>query len=261
MTRPLHLPLVDVIVLTWNDGPVLDAAVASALRSTDVDVAVWIVDNGSEAPVPEPEDPRVHLVRNATNLGVAPARRQGVALGRAPFVCFLDSDARLEPECIRQLLAATTLGVGLAAPVFTGQRPEASAGHAPTLLRKAARASGLVSHYAPTRRPAAARDWDVDFAIGACQLFRREVYDLVGGLDGSIFYGPEDVDFCLRLRARGWRVVQVGSAHCVHPARRRNRRLFSRSGAAHARAVLRHLRRHRGTRPGVGVPVTAGRPA
>ena len=43
-------PEVDVVILTWNDGPLLDAAVDSALVSQGVDVRVFVVDNGSDPP-------------------------------------------------------------------------------------------------------------------------------------------------------------------------------------------------------------------
>ena len=52
---------------------------------------------------------------------------------------------------------------------------------------------------------------DVDFAIGACQVFRRAAFDAVGGVDDTAAFGPEDVDFCLRIRDAGWRVLQVAA--------------------------------------------------
>ena len=54
--------------------------------------------------------------------------------------------------------------------------------------------------------------------IGACQLFRRQTYYFVGGLDEWYFYGPEDVDFCLKIREAGMRVQQITSAGCAPPA-------------------------------------------
>ncbi len=237
-------PVIDVVVLTWNDGTLLDRAVTSALTSEGVQVEVVVVDNGSDPPATPPADPRVTLIRNTRNRGVAPARNQGVGRGRAPLVCLLDSDARLRRDTLGRLAAAMAPDVALAAPVFEGQDPEHSAGAAPGFARKLARGLGLTDRY----RVAGDRDggvWDVDFAIGACQLIRREAFEAVGGLDDTIFYGPEDVDLCLRLRRAGWRVVQVADAVCHHPPRRRNRRLLSRRGLAHAREVLRHLRRQR----------------
>jgi GT2 family glycosyltransferase len=191
-------------------------------------------------------DGPISLVRNETNRGVAPARNQGVAMGASPLVCLLDSDARLEPSAIARLSAAVEADdrIALAAPVFIDQPPEASAGPAPTLLRKAQRAVNLRDTYNSSG------DFvdgirDVDFAIGACQVFRRSAFDDLDGLDETYFYGPEDVDFCLRLRERGWRVVQVADARVHHPPRRRFKGLLTRRGVQHAWAVTRHLWRHR----------------
>lgn len=240
------MPEVDVVVLTWNDGDRLRVAVDSALTSVGVDVRVIIVDNGSDPPPAVPDVPAVRFIRNEDNRGVAPARNQGVRAGANPFVCFLDSDARLHPDCLARLMdpLREDESIVLSAPVFTDQSPNDSAGRAPSLTVKARRALNLTSTY----EPVADRSkpwWDVDFAIGACQLFRRAAFDAVDGLDESYFYGPEDVDFCLRLRERGWRIVQVRDAGCDHPPRRRFKRLLSRRGMQHAWAVTRHLWRHR----------------
>lgn len=241
------MPRVGVVILTWNDGEVLDAAVASALGSTGVDVEVVVVDNGSQPPAAPGSDPRTRVIRNEVNRGVAPARNQGARATSAPLILFLDSDARLLADTLKHLCRLMTASpdVGLVAPVFCGQAPEASAGRAPTLGRKVARGLNLTSTYAPASDHSGAQAWPVDFAIGACQLVRRAAFDDVGGQDETFFYGPEDVDFCLRLRRAGWRVVQTAGSGCHHPPRRRHRRLLTRAGARHAWAISRCLWRHR----------------
>jgi GT2 family glycosyltransferase len=240
----LRLP-VDVVILTWNDGPLLDRAIASALDSVGVDVHVWVIDNGSEPPATVVTDPRVKLYRNQKNLGVAAGRNQGVRVGKAPFVCLLDSDARLHPNSLAALAGALDddAELGLVGPVFDDQPPEASGGTAPTLIRKLSRGLGRTDTYGPgTERGDRRR---VDFVIGACQVFRRQTFYYVGGMDEWYFYGPEDVDFCLRIREAGMRIEQVTSAGCEHPPRRRNRQLFTAKGIRHAVGVLRFLWHHK----------------
>src|SRR5262249_52089584 len=201
---------------------------------------IVVVDNGSDEVPALPG--HIELLRNATNRGVAAARNQGVAAGDAPYVLLLDSDAELEPGCLGALVDVLERdpSIGLAAPVFTDQAPEASGGRAPSIGRKLARGLGLTATYRGVTRHRSERHWDVQFTIGACQLVRRAAWDEVGGLDERYFYGPEDLDFCLRLRAAGHRVVQVAGAGCFHPPRRRHRRVFTRGGLRHPRAVLRH---------------------
>ena len=248
MTPPAE-PELDVVILTWNDGPLLDVAVASALASTGVRINVEVVDNGSEPPARVVDG--VHLTRNEANAGVAGGRNQGAARGSAPIVCFLDSDAELARHSLALLAGALAEpGVAVAVPVFADQAPEASGGRAPTLAVKLARGLGRRDTYRSSPRAPGATSWDVDFGIGACQVIRREVFEEVGGLDVSIFYGPEDVDFCLRVKAAGHRVVQVDGAAVRHPPRRSFRRPLTIRGLRHGWSILRHLWRHRGAQTG-----------
>ena len=166
---------------------------------------------------------------------------------RLPTCCCSTATLGCTTTRLARLVAEMAPDVALAAPVFTGQQPEESAGKAPTVAMKVARVLNMRNTYEPVLKDGASA-WNVDFAIGACQLFRRRAYDVVGGIDESFFYGPEDVDFCLRIRSYGWRVVQVADAGCDHPPRRRNRQLFTRRGAAHAWAVARFLWRYKAWR-------------
>jgi GT2 family glycosyltransferase len=236
---------ISTVILSWNDGELLERAIAST-RSFARDLELVVVDNGSSPAVVVAPD--VILIRNPTNRGVAAGRNIGVRSSSGRYVCLLDSDAELLPGSLERLVERLDrhADVALVAPTFVGQLPEASAGAAPTLSRKVRRVLGRTDRYESLPRAATDTEWDVDFAIGACQVFRREAFDQVGGLDETYFYGPEDADFCLRLRRAGWRVLQVADAPVIHPPRRRNRRLLTRRGLRHAWAVTRFLARHRG---------------
>jgi N-acetylglucosaminyl-diphospho-decaprenol L-rhamnosyltransferase len=237
---------VDVVILTWNDGDGLWPAVQSALSQRAVETVVTVVDNGSD-PAAHVPDARVRVIRNVENLGVGRGRNIGIRSGSSPYVCVLDSDARLYPDALDRLLAPLVEdpSIGLAAPVFTNQVPEASGGVAPTFADKVRRATNRTDRYRGTPGQGVGMWWTVDFTIGACQLFRREAFEAVGGLDESSEFGPEDVDFCLRLGRMGWSTVQVDGAGCDHPPRRAFRGLATRRGMKHGLAVLRHLVKQR----------------
>ncbi len=239
-------PSVDVVVLTWNDRDLLQECLDSVAASVGTDLHVIVVDNGSDPPAQLPDDPRLTLLRNEQNRGVAAARNQGAAAGSSPFVLFLDSDAKVDPENIRDLVNTLVRDPGLAlvGPVFKDQRPEESGGRAPTLSTKLRRLVGRTSTYEPATDQGALLD--VDFVIGACQCFRREAWSAVEGLDERYFYGPEDVDFCLRLIDAGWSVAQSTLIEVEHPPRRRNRSMFTKRGVKHSLAVVQFLWRARG---------------
>ncbi len=246
---------VDVVILTWNDGGIEQDAIDSVHSSTGVRPVVIVVDNGSDPPaaprLPHRQD---DLVRLHQNLGVARGRNIGARSGTSDLICFLDSDAVLHPNTLSILaeVVRSDPTIALSAPVFDDQDPTDSGGRAPTLGRKLQRVSGRTSAYASGTSHGGVID--VDFAIGACQLVRRDLFEQVGGLDEIFFYGPEDADFCMRLRLAGWRVVQVPAAGCEHPPRRRNRRLLTARGIRHGAAVLRFLWRYRNYRRQVPLP-------
>jgi GT2 family glycosyltransferase len=52
---------------------------------------------------------------------------------------------------------------------------------------------------------------------GACLMLRREVFEAVGGLPaGTLCVSWNDIDLCLRLRARGLRVLCTPFARLTH---------------------------------------------
>lgn len=57
---------------------------------------------------------------------------------------------------------------------------------------------------------------DLSAIAGACMLVRREAFADVGGLDESFPVAYNDVDFCLRLQERKWRILYVPDAALVH---------------------------------------------
>lgn len=245
MGSPTATPVVDVVILTCNDGALLRTAIESVLRSESVITNVVVVDNGSADPA-EVSD-LVTLIRLEENRGVAAGRNIGIRSGSADLVCVLDSDAELGPWSLWNLCEELTrTAAAVAVPCFVDQKPTASAGAAPTLGDKVRRVMGKTNEYRPQGSHPNGSSWAVDFGIGACQLFRREVYEEVGGIDESFFYGPEDVDFCLRIKQAGHDVVQVSGHEVLHPPRRIHRKPITRRGLAHAWAVTRYYSRHRG---------------
>ena len=76
------------------------------------------------------------------------------------------------------------------------------------------------------------RDWDhnsireVDYVIGACQMIRKSIIEKIGLIDENIFYGPEDVDFCLRIRRARYKVIYNPESVIIHMERRVARGAF-----------------------------------
>ena len=57
---------------------------------------------------------------------------------------------------------------------------------------------------------------EVSAVTAACLLIRRDVFDAVGGLDEELTVAFNDVDFCLRVRAAGYRNLWTPFAELIH---------------------------------------------
>ena len=57
---------------------------------------------------------------------------------------------------------------------------------------------------------------DFSAVTAACLLVRTSVFDQVGGMDEAFTVAFNDVDFCLRVRDAGWRVVWTPYARLYH---------------------------------------------
>ncbi len=57
---------------------------------------------------------------------------------------------------------------------------------------------------------------DVSAVTGACIATRREVFEQLGGFDEALGLDFNDIDYCLRARRRGLRVVLEAGAELVH---------------------------------------------
>lgn len=57
---------------------------------------------------------------------------------------------------------------------------------------------------------------DLSCVTAACMLVRKQAFDEVGGFDERFAVAYNDVDFCLRLREAGWRIVFTPEAVLTH---------------------------------------------
>lgn len=113
------VPDVSVVVIVYNDEERLPRAVRSLLDQTLNNLEVIIADDcstdGTErvARALEASDPRVRYVRLEQNSGGCSApRNRGIAVARAPYIMFLDSDDELPRHaCKSMLLVAEETGV------------------------------------------------------------------------------------------------------------------------------------------------------
>lgn len=102
-------PLVSVVIPAYRCADTICAAIDSVLVQ-DVPMEVLVVDDCPEAPVEAVlekyrQDPRLVYLKNEENMGAAKSRNRAVALAKAPYVAFLDSDDLWLPGKLKKQLA------------------------------------------------------------------------------------------------------------------------------------------------------------
>lgn len=247
-----------VIILTCNQRPVTERLLDTLLPYVNGrdDVEVIVVDNGSADGTAEalrgrkdiPAGDRLRIIETHANLGVACGRNIGLREARGKYLMLLDNDTEVTAEAMDGLLRYMNEHpqCGLCAPALYGPDGELqdSAKPFPGIALKARHLLGRKEPDESERE--AMRSRHPFYVIGACQLFRREVMESTGLLDENIFYGPEDADFCIRIRSTGHTVDYIPELKICHHWRRATRhRPWSRLSWLHFRALLHFYLKYR----------------
>jgi hypothetical protein len=230
--------MISVVIVNYNAGPLLAACVDAALPQVD---EVVIVDNASSDDslarlnMRLPDGARLRVIRNGRNLGFAVACNQGAAAAKGDDVMFLNPDCILEANAVSRLHdvlrghseAGPEVGmVGglLMNPDGTEQGGARRA--IPTPWRSFVRAFGL-SRLAGSfprvffdfhlhKQPLPENPVEVEAISGACMLVHRRAMADVGPWDEGYFLHCEDLDWCMRFRQKGYRIVFVPDARIMH---------------------------------------------
>lgn len=228
MTRPR----VDVVVVTYNTAGVTAAALRRLLDSDQgADLRLIVHDNASAdgtVEVLRGEVPEAEVVAGSENRGFAGGVNRALARSTAPFVLLLNSDAWPEEGAIAALVAAAEAHPRAAAVAPRLERPDGTLEHSthpfPSLKIAVITAFGLQRLLGLRRSAALALEpaWahdeprEVEWAVGAALLVRRQALDAIGGLDERFFMYAEDLEWCWRARRSGWTVWFEPSAIVRH---------------------------------------------
>ena len=245
------MPLVDVVVVCWNDRDRIATALDSVfglaeVRSQPDFASVVVSDNGSSDGsrefLAERYGDRLRVVENGANLGFAAACNRAIAVTSAPFVYLLNPDAELREGALAASVAFMQAhpACGIAGSrIYNRDGTIAqSVGEFDTWLGAFLRSSAWGEWPAFRRfaNGAALRGWNyegerrVDLAIGAALCLRRSMLDAIGAFDERFFLYHEEVDLAKRAAAAGWETWYVPQSEAVHEGMGSARGLYSVEG-------------------------------
>lgn len=235
------------IIINWNGLSLLRQIIQSLqMQMSRSDVEVIVVDNGSTDCSPDflQSHPQIHSIFLSENRGVSVARNIGLKAAVGRYLFILDNDIVANDEALLEMehFMETHPQVGLCAcRLVDGEGCEQeSCKKYPGLIEKS---RNLLFrgrfHFAYEKQMRGNVAFEPEYVIGACQMIRREAFEQVGLLDEHIFYGPEDCDFCLRIRQKGWHIMYLPYVSIQHLCQRRtNAHPFSSLGLRHLKGLF-----------------------
>ena len=218
---PDSQPLVSIVIPTAGRGAVLDDSevdlVANTIHSLDAsetypNYEIVVVHNKSlraETLLQLANYPRLRLVRFPDGpFSYSGMVNRGVEEAAGEFVLLLNDDMQAESgEIIQAMLARMFDGVGIVGGrlLFTNGTLQ----HAGIMWGQDGPTHTMIGEHRLIPGPAQRLNvtHDVFAVTGACMFFRRAVFLDCGGLSPELPVNYNDVDFCLRMRDRGLRVV------------------------------------------------------
>ncbi len=257
-------PDLSVILLSWNVRDLLRACLRS-LPLGDPAVEIIVVDSASadgtpdmvRAEFPPEQYPALSLIASAENLGYSRGNNLGLRAARGRYLFILNPDTEVAADALAPMLTymdahpeVGVLGPGL---VYADGAPQATRRRFPTLLTGFFESTwlqgwaprGLLDRYyardLPPDEPV-----EVDWLVGAALLVRRAAYEQVGGLDEGFFMYSEELDWCRRMKAAGWRVVHFPAARVVHHEGRSSAQVPAATHIRFNTSKVRYFRKYHG---------------
>ncbi|MDR3261667.1 MAG: glycosyltransferase family 2 protein [Tannerella sp.] len=205
--------------------------------------------------------PDIILIENPENAGVSVARNQGIRNASGEYIWLLDSDTEVSESSLAVMLAFMDAhpDAGLCGCKMYGQdgAVQDSCRKFPSIkgklnaafrifVRKTGRRDVPSSKQPTTYHTDSEHPFEVDYVIGACQLIRKTAQEAIGLLDESIFYGPEDADFCFRMKQAGYKVYYLPQVSIYHAYQRvSSHKIFSKMTCRHIQGLMYYFRKHR----------------
>jgi GT2 family glycosyltransferase len=224
---PSAPPRVVIVIPTRDRVELLRACVESVLgRTRYPSFEIAIVDNGSTDPetlayldAVQVPGGKVSVLPHAAPFNFSEIVNHGVRATSADVVCLLNNDIEvINADWLREMVShAVREKVGVVGSML--YYPDDTIQHAGVILG----VGGVAGHsHVRMRRGAdgyvsrARVVQNLSAVTGACMAFRRDVFDAVGGFDEQLPVAFNDIDFCMRVHAKGWFNVWTPFAELYH---------------------------------------------
>jgi len=215
-----------ISIVNWNTKDLLEQCLHSIYTCVgNIHFEVFVVDNGSSddsAEMVKNKFPQVRLIQNTLNPGFAAANNQAIRQSQGRHVLILNSDTIIQPDSIDASVAFLNANIQAGAVGVKTLQPDGSM--QPTWGGFPSLGSELLGHYPlkgiPVKVPAGNGVYkevlETNSLAGSYLMVRREAIDKVGLMDESFYMYSEEIDWCFRLRKKGYKLYYLPYVHIIH---------------------------------------------
>ena len=252
---------VSIVVVTHQHRPFIERCLDAVGRvRNEAACEVFVVDNLSgdgTAELVAEKYPWARLTVRDRRSGFSDNNNLAIRQAAGRYVLLLNPDTEIRPGALPALArfmdGRPDAGIAGAKLVFPDGSTQPSCRRFPTfgsfLVRRTPLRFFMRSSAANARHlmldQASAGPMEVDWVLGACMFVRREAIQQVGLLDEGYFLYVEDIDWCYRMRQKGWKTWWVPDAEIVHHHQATSdRALVGWHSWIHLRSMFRYYRKH-----------------
>lgn len=254
-------PDLTVVIVNMNGKKILDDCLKSLREAAPRhQLEVHVVDNASEddsMKMVREKYPECLIVENSDNLGFTKANNQGIKPSKGRYILLLNNDTRVLPgafsKAIEWMDQNPTVGCSGLRLLNEDGSLQLSCRRFPSFSQALFNRYSLLTKLLPNNK--FSQDYlmsgqkhdevqDVDWVSGACLMFRRSVYNKIGGLDERFFMYSEDVDYCYQVWQGGWRVVYLPIAEVYHLIGQSSKKLRFKVTVWRHRSMYKFFKKH-----------------
>lgn len=250
-------PLLSIIVVSFNTADITVNCLKSIYQDKglkDIPFEIIIIDNNStdnsiskiqaKRSPPLAEKNSIILIQNKTNLGFGKANNQGLKIAKGQYILLLNSDTIILHSAISQSLnwlsSHPESHCCTAQLLNKNKTIQASGGFFPNLFNIFTWCIGLddlpltnlfIKPFHPhtpsfyTKDKFYQTDHQLDWVTGAFMLFRKSIYDKIGGFDEKWFMYGEEYEYQYRMhlvlpQSQTWyligpQIIHLGGASAI----------------------------------------------
>lgn len=209
-----------IIVLSWNGLPYISKCVSAISSQISGHSEIILVDNGSSdgtVPFVRSHFSYIRVIENASNTGVSNGWNIGINHSKGKFLYFINQDVYLKDGWLNEMRRAMEsddkIGIAGCKLLYPGERTIQHAGGRIIFPQFLTKHIGLGEHDIGLYD----KENEVDYVTGAAFCVRDVVFKKIGTFDPIFFPAYcEDLDFCLRARSSGFKVMYIPHAVAIH---------------------------------------------